>query len=243
MASLRDQKRQAKKRQIKDVTQVSFYIIACFLILSGILLDSVDYFFIIPEIIWEQAIITAKDLQVLGYALVALYICTYKNIRLKVLLFLLCVWKFIVLIINIFLFDKEFSMLTVLFLNAVYIFWLIRLTVLKKIKNIEPKNREAYFIFSEINSIKGLLQAVFLPWHPARYETRMVCYNNQVWSIYRRKFSKNVIDLTTLKSMKYIKVPIGRKLLESEQIYLDNLIGKTIIPGLRDCRKFLKVGK
>lgn len=242
MESLNQIKTQVRRRQTKDVTQVSFFIIAGFLILSGILLEFVDYFFIIPDIIWDQAIIISKDLQILGYALVALYICTYERIRLKVLLFLLCVWKFIVLIINIFLFYKELSMLTVVFLNAVYIVWLIRLTRLRKIKNKEPKGKEAYFIFSEINSAKGLLQAVFLPWHPARYETRMVCYNDQVWSIYRRKFSKNVIDLTVM-NMNYVKIPIGRKLLESEQIYLDNLIGKSIIPGIRDCRKFLKVGR
>ncbi len=233
----------ARQRNLpQDVTQVSLLLLICVTLFSGFVLDFIDYKYTIPDYWWEQAAVIIKDIQIFGYSLVAWFFCQYKHLHAKVIMFLLCIWKFAVLLINIFLFYKEFSILTVLVLNAFYIVWCIRLLALRKIKTKEPKEGEAYFIFTDIKSLKGLLQAVFLPWHPPRYESRMICSHGKIYLVHHGEFIKTNIEDTNLKSTKGVKISLGRKLLKSEEDYLNSLIGKRMIPGIRDCRNFLKVG-
>ena len=209
------------------------------LVLNSIGLDISDKYLDIPDSLWGQLLIVSKDLQILGGMILANLFCSYKNIHMKAITFLLCWMRLFVVIINGAMLGKEMSVMSFYAISSIYLIWTARLLYLKKIKSRDPIDDEAFYIFIPINSYRGLFQAVFMPWHPARYETRMICYGGYVWSVHHGIFTKTPIKATDIDKSNGVKIPLGRRLTTDEIIKLDLLEGKKSILGIRDCRKFL----
>lgn len=211
------------------------------LIFSGFGLDGIDIIFGLSDPTWNLFSIISTDAQMLGALILANTQCPYSKLKLKGATFFLCVWRFIVLIINAVSWDASLSLLTVGTLNCIFFWWLYRLSRMKPINSREPGRNEAYYIFMPISTFMGLFQAVFMPWYPARYETRMIVDGHFIWSVHRGVFSKKMIVNTNMDKLNGIKVPLGRRLQNTELMRLNEYIGKKGIPFFRDCRKFLIV--
>ncbi len=231
-----------KKRQELAKT-VSATLISILFVCSGILLDIVDYLIKMPDEQWNYFHVLSKDMQIIGFALIAFMLCHYKFLHSKVLLFLSILFKSSVLLINGFYFDRVFSSYTLGFLASIYILLLIRLSFIYNIKNREPNEDEAFYILFPVSSLLGLIQAIFLPWHPARYETRMVSDGVFLWSVFQKQFVKSRLEDLNIDRIQGVKVTFGRKLLNTERALLDSRVGKHARPGISDCRKLLVAGK
>lgn len=217
-------------------------VLSLILIFLGCMLDAADLCVEINDTTWEYLYTLTRDLRLLGFILWGLHLCPYKRVNSKVGLFLFAIFQVVVFLINTFFFDKELSVLTVIFLNTVYIIWCLRVKLMREIPST-PSPDSAYYILIPINSIKGLLQAVFLPWHPARYETRMICDGPYVWSVYRGVFRKQAISQTNIKKLKGVKVSLNRRLTDKELLKLNRLDGKRTRLFFSDCRKLLVAGR
>lgn len=209
--------------------------IAFAMIFSGFFLDCFDILLPIQEDTWLTAFNVCKDMQILGAMLLAFIFCSYKKIRVKAVLYMLCVWRGIVLVVNQTdlptAINPAIMAGIVLFLGL----WLYRMR-LPELKSVEPRDDEAYYILAQISTWKGLFQAVFMPWYPARYETRIIVDGNVAWSVHRGKFTRspiydNINDIG-------VKVPIGRRLHAPEVWKLNSLVGQKVRLG-KDCRKLL----
>lgn len=211
------------------------------LIFSGFGLDGIDKIVGLSDPAWNLCSIIATDAQMLGALILANTQCPYSKLRLKGATFFLCVWRFTVLIINAVSWDASLSLMTVAILSCVFFLWLYRLSIMEPINSREPGGKEAYYIFMPINTFMGLFQAVFMPWYPARYETRMIVDGHFIWSVHRGVFSKKMVVHTDMEKLNGIKIPFGRRLQNTELMQLNSNIGKRAIPGFRDCRKFLIV--
>lgn len=213
------------------------YIFA--LILSGAFMTTINIFADIPMSLWNTIGYIAMDVKFIGALTLAFYVCPYKLTEVKTATFFLVLWSIITALFNIISVKSTFGIIVVCGFALIWMFWMIRFASLQEIESTEPDGDEAYYIIMPIKSIWGLMQAVFLPWHPARYETRMIVSGTYIYSIHRRKFSKRYTSQTNMKSLKGVKVPIGRKLTQTEIMYLNSFTGKRFVPGCRDCRKFL----
>lgn len=209
------------------------------MILSGAFVTGADLIIKTPDIVWKYAGMISADMQFLGALIGFFYYVPYKQVRLKTALFFLCVWRTFVLVYNPVAISTEHSIYFIMGCSALYCIWLYRLGNMKKIQDQEPPINEAYYVLSPINSYRGLLQAVFLPWHPARYETRILVDGNYVYSINKFKFNRSSIQETDIDIYNGVRKPIGRRLTKAELIKLNSIVGKPAITGLRDCRKFL----
>lgn len=213
------------------------YIFA--LILSGAFMTVINIFADIPKPLWNTIGCIVLDVKYFGALLLAFYVCPYTNTEVKTATFFLALWSIITALLNIMCVKNSWSVCIVCAFSLIWIFWMIRFANLKTIESKEPKENEAYYIVLPIKTIWGLIQAVFLPWHPARYETRMIVDGLFIYSIHRSEFSKRYITETNMNKLKGVKIPLGRQLTQKEKDYFNSLTGKTFIPGYRDCRKFL----
>ena len=230
---------QIHRTQKGNAGHLSIIVFAMVLVLNFIGLDLSDKYLDIPDALWGQLLIVSKDLQIFGGMVLANLFCSYKNIHMKAITFLLCWMRLFVVVINAAMLGKEMSVISFYALTAVYLIWVARLLHLKKIKSQEPVGDEAYYVFTPISTYWGLFQAVFMPWYPARYETRMICNAGYIWSVHHGIFTKTLIKATDIDKSRGVKIPLGRKLNTDEMMALYLLEGKKAIPGIRDCRKFL----
>lgn len=225
--------------RVKGV-QHSLIVIGFILAMSGFLFDIFDiYIYRIPEQLFIDLQILIKDIKFVGISLVTAASCSYKLIKTKVLSFLFCIWSLSVTIIHGFMFDKELSIFFACIFQAIYLLWFFRLLLMKNIKSEVPEIGQAFYVWQPINSFWGILQAVFLFWYPARYETRIISDGQYVWSVHHNTFQKDHITETDINFIKGVRIPLGRKLKDSERNKLNSLVGKRAIFGYRDCRKLL----
>lgn len=211
---------------------------AFILIFSGFFLDCANILFPIQEDTWFKLFNICKDAQILGALTLACHFCSYEMIRTKAVLYMLCVWRVIVLVINATTAPTETNIYLMAALSVILFAWLYRMR-LPELESVTPDHNEAYYILLPIRTYKGLFQAVFMPWYPARYETRMVVDGEYVWSIYHGMFARKPIEATNIAELG-VKIPIGRRLANHEIWELNSLVGKKSKLG-RDCRKFLVV--
>lgn len=235
------QEHTANQSQEKSVKHLKGTILCCLLIFSGTILDALNIILPIGWESWLKLFNLSKDAQIFGALLLAHIYIQYKHIHLKVLTFFLCVWRIIVTGINATDLNTVINIYFIIGLSLIYYTWVYRLGHLKEINSTKPDHNEAYYIFLPINSIKGLLQAVFIPWQPARYETRLIVDGDFVYSVYRNKFSKKPKSKTDFDKLGGITIPLNRRLTFTERTKLDGLVGKRAIPGIRDCRRLLVV--
>lgn len=177
------------------------------------------------------------DCQLLGALILACCYCGYGNLRAKTVLYMLCWWRWSVLIINASCVSEVINTYGMVMLTTFYLVWLYRMR-LPEIKSREPKEGEAFYVLRPISTPKGLFQAVFLPWYPARYETRMISDGEWIWHIHHGIFTKRRVEDTDLDKIECVKVPIGRQLSRAEIVRLEVLMGCRARLG-KDCRKLL----
>ncbi len=231
-----------KKTQL-NAKMASVTLVSILFIFSGPLLDITDYIFRLPDAQWSYLYNQSKELQIIGAVLIAFTLCQYKFLHTKVLLFLAILFKTMTLIINGLYFDRVFSSFTLGIIVIIYLLLVFRFFFIYNIKERTPKPGDAFYILFPVSSFWGLMQAVFLPWHPARYETRMVCDGEFLWSVFQKQFIRTKVDDLNLDKIQGVRVSWGRKLLDTERALLDSRVGKKAQPGINDCRKLLVAGK
>lgn len=210
----------------------------------GFAVDITDAIFLqLTEQTWEYLYTLSRDLRLFGILLIAFKVCSYKNLHWKTFIFFMIIFQAIVIVINSTYLHKELNNITLLILNIFYITWLIKLRCMKKFIDKIPEPGQAYYILRPISSVLGLMQSVFIPWHPARYESRLIVNGVYVWSIHRRTFLKKHIKYTNIKELKGVRRPIKKPLTKQNIKKLDSLCGKKLIIGIRDCRNLLVAGK
>ena len=212
-------------------------------IFSGTIFDTLDSIVYFPDAIWNYFHITIKDSQIITFATIAFLLTPYKYIHTKILLFFCVLFKMSILVVNVFAFDRALPSYFVLFLSLLYFYVVLRSSFIYRIRESKPKPGEAFYILLPVSSFWGLLQAIFIPWHPARYETRMTSDGNYVWSVHEGEFKKNLVENTNLDKLQGVIVSLGRPLRDTEYAILDGKVGKRAIRGVHDCRDLLVAGK
>lgn len=206
------------------------------LIFSGYLLDGGLLLEVIKQTTVDNLFFHFRDIQAIGMMLLAFLVCPYKRTELKVATFFLILWRILVFGINCFDVGQGYTLCSLLSLSAVYLAWPIKSWWMGEYKHSKPQPG-AYHIFFPVHSIWGLLQSVFLPWHPARYESRMISDGNMTWCVNKKEFVK--YEKLNLGKLDHVKVYLGRPLNKTEIIRLNALIGANVIPGWKDCREFI----
>lgn len=212
------------------------------MMLNGVFLDMYDSFCTIDDAYWFDCLLISSNIKMLGALLALFVVCDYSKIRTKVLSFHLLIWQIVVIIYNSGLLFDNINTTTIFLLTFLYMFWVLRLSLMPHIKDSEPKFNSAYYILYPINSIKGIMQAIFIPWHSPRYETRMISDGIYVWYISNGVFKKRPLHTINLPA-NGVKYPIDKILTYKKRSDLDSLVGKRAIPGIIDCRKFLIFGR
>jgi hypothetical protein len=230
-------------KNLKRIGTASGTLLSFVLIFNGVFFDVLSTLTEIPEATWNHITFVTKDAQILGISIIGALYVPYKNIHVKTILFLFTIWKTAVLIINTMCFDKQFSIYTIYALDLFYITWSVRAIYMKRITGRTPIGSEAFYVLLPISTIMGLLQAIFLPWHPARYETRMISDGTHLWSIRHGIYEKNLIDCTDIDKVSHVKVSLNNKLTDYEIAKLDSLVGQKATAGIKDCRKLMVAGK
>lgn len=208
----------------------------CFsLILNGVIGDIVLAPLNVSVEYWQIWYSIARDIQFVGFALLAFNICPYDRVELKAATFFLVLWRVFVAIINIFEWPVFMSPVFVCALTAIYLTWLGKMAMMGEIEQ-EEDQPGAYYFMMPIHSIWGLLKAVFIIWWPARYESIVVVDRNVLWAVHNNRFISKHVDNTNISKRKGVKVYLGRDLYRHERVELNNYVGKLAIPGIRDCR-------
>ncbi len=208
------------------------------LIFSGFILDIGCCTGWITEAQWFEHYFTFRDIQTVGFALFAFAICPYSRTELKVAAFSMLIWRVLVLIINIVDMNTVLSWSFIYGSLALYLAWMLKAWLMGEYQRSKPEPG-MYKIFFPIHSVWGLLQAVFLPWHPARYESRMISDGKHVWCVNKKEFMK--YEVSTPKNLDHVKVYMGRQMTYEENRTLDNMVGNPVYPGISDCRKLMIV--
>ncbi len=208
------------------------------LIFSGFISDIGLSAELITESQWFDNYHTFMDLQYIGFALLAFLVCPYSRTELKVSTFFLVLWRVLVFGINLFEVSGGYTAFTLSAMSALYIIWFLKAWLMGEYQRSKPQPG-MYKIFFPIHSVWGLLQAVFLPWHPARYESRMISDGKHVWCVNKKEFMK--YEVSTLKNLDHVKVYMGRQMTYEENRTLDNMVGNPVYPGISDCRKLMIV--
>lgn len=214
-------------------------------IFSGSIFDVSDLILNTSLNSWYLIHYSLKDVQTLAISILAFTLCPYNKINIKVLTFMLVIWRTVVLIYNISLPKLEPGFLY-LPLYAIYIFWITRVIILYfkdkppvyPVDYIEP-NYFMYNVLIPISSFRGLLQALFTLKNP-RYEARLMLYKDKVYSVYKNRFTEQQLDINEINdlvSKAGAKIK-NRGIFNADKFNkIQSLIGKRSITGFRDCRR------
>lgn len=197
----------------------------------------------------------AKDIVILGVAGYAACRIPYTDLASKLTLTAFAVWRGFVLLINVavdvglYTGDAHYACVAVLALLSASLYVAIyRANSLYDLKSVEPDNRNAYYILIPVHDWWGLLQALILPWHMGRYQSRAVCQGKECWYVSRRRYAKRSGERVSQIHRNHdelgaVFIPLGRPLTAKEQVTLNKLTGKRVIMGISDCRKLMVAGR
>lgn len=230
--------KQKRKEQLKYT-----FIILC--ILSGSFLDLFDYIadsWLYDSYQWEYLHHTARELKLLGFSILAFSAIRYDQLKLKTLSFMFVIWSAIIIIYNAYSPSFHPSIMVV-FLYCVYLWWLLRIAfirdkqdnILLSLKQLE-KAGVAYNLLIPVNTYRGLLQILLVPWRNPRYETRILVADHKIVGVNRGKFVQKKYSYAEIIAM----IDSGAKIRLCENYSkskINALIGKKLILGIRDCRK------
>lgn len=211
--------------------------IAFLMILSGIWLDVSDAIFTMPFEVWQGWYSIVRDIQFVGFSLLAFELCPYNGVEIKMATFFMLLWRVVVFGANALETDPGKAIWSVAVLTVVYLSWMARAILMGHIDEEEEKPG-AYMFLMPIHSGWGLLKAIFMPWEMARYESVVMVDDGTAWFVHRWKFTQKHVCDTNLIDRQGVKRYLGRPLNGFEKMRLVKLVGTRAIPGLRDCRKF-----
>ncbi len=213
------------------------YIVIVFLmVVSGVVSDAWQVTFKPTSDQWQVVYSSIRDLQFIGFALLAFELCPYKRVEFKVMTFFLIVFRIFVCVANLVHAKVEWSLAFVSAMALVYVIWLSKSAGMTE---HEPQEEQegAYYFLMPIHSMWGILKAVFMPWLHARYESVVLVQGDLIWAVHRRHFVVRSTHNTDLSSRAGVKRYIGRDLTSQELVKLNSMVGKRAIPGVRDCRR------
>jgi hypothetical protein len=215
------------------------YVIAFSMILCGLGLDVLDLVKTIDTDVWRGWYSIVRDVQFIGFSLLAYLLCPYEKVRLKVATFFMCLWRVLVCCVNLAGIEPRYPTFVVISMVLVYLTWLLKTGMMETLEQGEPKDG-AYIFYMPIHSVWGLLKAVFVFWRGARYESIVIVQGEKLWAVNGKRFVTKLVKDTNLHEREGVKVYLGRFLTISEVACLAQLVGKRAVPGLRDCGR-LKV--
>lgn len=211
--------------------------VAFALCLIGFFLDASLAYGLITDLQWFGYYSTCRDIQFIGFSLLAFGCCPYSRTEIKVATFCLTLCRVAAALINICCIDPSYSPWFIYGTGSVFLLWMAKAKYMGEFET-GVSQTGAYHIFFPIHSVWGLLQAIFLFWHPARYESRMVSDGKSIWCINKKQFKKYSVDELNIVQ-DHAKIYLGRKLTRKETLRLDSLVGRQAYPGVIDCRAFL----
>jgi hypothetical protein len=212
------------------------YVIAFSMILCGFGLDVWELIKPLDVDVWQGWYSIARDVQFIGFSLLAFMVCPYVKVRLKVATFFMCLWRSLVCFVNLAGIEPRYPTVVVVAMVLVYLTWLVKTGMMETLEQGEPKEG-AYIFYMPIHSVWGLLKAVFVFWRGARYESIVIVQGEKLWAVNGKRFVTKLINKTNLDQREGVKVYLGRYLTIAEVACLAQLVGKRAVPGLRDCRK------
>lgn len=196
---------------------------------------------LMPSDLWVEWFHVIRDLGTLGLAMLAVITCPYSRLELKALCTALMLWRAFVLLVNVVHADPVYSPVFLVAVAAAFLGMLWRCRDTKPITGGVPRADEAYYVLMPVRTFWGVLQLLFCPWHPGRYESRAVVDNGYVCCVHKGRF-RMLRESVTDAHMVGVIVPLGRQLTDDERAKLSALMGKRAITGYRDCRKMLVAG-
>ncbi len=219
--------------------------LAIIFILSGITFDLSDIVIQTNQNQWTEIHCFLKDLQAVGYSLLAFTLCSYSNIKIKTFTFMLILWRMLVVPLN--LLDLYYPAI-VLPVYAVYIIFLYRIYTLddwppvflnsQNYQYIENTTK-SFNVLLPISTFRGLLQILFTRSSP-KYETRLLISGNHIYSVQKSRFVKQDYDHKIIQDLME-KAGARIKLLglftPDDRLKYDKLLGKRTFTGIRDCRR------
>lgn len=212
------------------------YVIAFIMILCGIGLDVFELLSGLDLYVWQEWYSMARDIQFIGFSLLAYLICPFANVRLKVSTFFMCFWRVLVFCVNLIGIEPRYPTVVVVLMVALYLTWLVKTSMMGTLEQGEPQEG-AYIFYMPIHSVWGILKAIFVFWRGARYESVVIVQGKKLWAVNGKRFITRLVKDTNLHEREGVKVYLGRMLTMAEVATLAQLVGKRAIPGLRDCRK------
>lgn len=179
-----------------------------------------------------------------GLALLAFHFCSYDRTMTKAALFLAAIWRVSVIWVNLLADPTEYSLPIIYALSILLGAYLIRYRFAKEVPACTPPEGtvNAYYGLVKIHSVTGLLQAIVMPWHMARYESRVIMQGKYLWCVHRSVFKKKIFLLNDKNRARISFVPLNRPLTQEEVRTLNNMVGQVAITGIRDCRKLFIAG-
>lgn len=219
------------------------YFLIILLCISGAVYDLLIFPIIQPDELSHlmyQAM--CREIMIVGPYLLAFKAISYKNIKLKAFTFMFAMRSIIVVIHNNF-YDTQINLISYM-LFAIFLFWLIRIALIKKETDNTQLHRlklyemsgVAYNILLPVKTFRGLLQILFTPWHNPLYETRLLVAEHKIYGVKNKRFVKTDYNYEYVKAL----VNKGFKIKECHS-YKKNaaeyLVGKKMIFGFRDCRR------
>lgn len=106
--------------------------------------------------------------------------------------------------------------------------------IMPRVQTSMPAPGHAALVRVPIHTWQGLVQACFIPWRFARYETRVIVQDDQIWMIRRGHFiHRRHGGLAAVR--KGDPVTLDKPLSDWQLSRLQNLTGKRKIIGIRDC--------
>ena len=227
------------------------YFIVCAVIVSLPVLD-IPYLWglfgqdMLHQQIQDRLFVYSQNIMVLAFAYLAFSLCRYERLILKVVLFMLLLWRVTVLCLNCLNLDDNSAFLipTVTVLGTVLLSYALRFAFTGNPKGVEaPDDGNAFYGLVPVHTWAGFAQSLLIPWNNPRYESRMVVQGDTVWMVYKGTF----VEFNSRKYVKTIKgatwLPLGRKLSRDEVAEIRKLSGKIAITGIKDCRRLMVAGR
>lgn len=212
------------------------YVIAFSMILCGFGLDVLELLSGLDFYAWQEWYSMARDIQFIGFSLLAYLVCPFAKPRLKVATFFMCLWRVIVCCVNLVGIEPMYPTIVVISMLALYLTWLLKTGMMETLEQGEPKEG-AYIFYMPIHSVWGILKAIFVFWRGARYESVVIVQGEKLWTVNGKRFITRLVKDTNLHEREGVKVYLGRMLTIAEVSTLAQLVGKRAVPGLRDCWK------
>lgn len=191
----------------------------------------------LPEMVWSEYAWALQDLQTFLLAAAAAEHIPFEKVELKAAAFCVMSWRLAIIPMNALDIYYPYSHLLATFTFVLIASYALRCDLMLEFQTEIREGDEAHFALVPIYSTWGLIQAVVCLNRPPRYETKSVIYGGMAWVVHNGKFKK--LRMTPEQAIKKgaTVIPYGAPLSSDDVMKLDSLVGKSAIPGFRDCNR------